>query len=153
MTAHLRPETQSELLAAILNDLRLDEAASTIKRPLGDDPRPSTLNYLLNDHFIDEEHFRQETHKKLIEIGTAEYNFLRTRGIYVDDGDALFALGYALKHTDLDSTLLQFEVGDAAGRYLSFAEGLLDSVMTQLRTPHIRIEKEPFHDPCCCPGC
>lgn len=152
MKAVLKPETQDDVLINVLKDLCLD-ANGDIERPFGIDIRPSILNSMLFDNFIDEERFRQIVDEKLIELGKAEYDYLREKRICVDDGQSLHALGYALNHSALDGSKLRFEKGEQPETYMRLAEGLLDSVIKQLRTPNVRVEETLFHDPCSCPGC
>lgn len=138
MPNYLEQATITDILEKLLSNLSV--FGRDIDRPEGADSRPIILNYLLSNEFIDEDRFRQAVYDRLSLLGTELLTqYLHEGTIKTYNNYAAPLIGFALQDPNVDTTGIKFGDGISLEKFTLASEGLLGSVMEQLRTENIRL--------------
>jgi hypothetical protein len=113
-----------------------------VLRPAGEDMRPVVMNHTLDKGYIEADAFEDFVHRLILNLGTAQDELLRrSSGMTPDRLVSPQALGYAMREWAIDEadwSQYPYDPNETWSTYLSLADGLLESVVRQLRTPHIK---------------
>jgi hypothetical protein len=113
-----------------------------VLRPAGEDMRSVALNHVLENGYIEADAFKRFVRGLLLNLGKAQDELLRrSSGMTPDRLVSPHALGYAMKTGGIEEAVWSqypYESDETWSTYLSLADGLLESVVQQLRTPYTK---------------